>query len=138
MKKIITQSPEETQKAGAVFAGALKPGDIVGFEGELGAGKTCMIQGVCRALGVTATVNSPTYTLINKYQGRYPVYHIDYYRIKRIEEFKELGLEEIFGGNNIALMEWAQRFPDSIPGPYHVVNIKVLEADKREIHFSNK
>jgi tRNA threonylcarbamoyladenosine biosynthesis protein TsaE len=94
---------------GELLGASLAPGSVVALFGELGAGKTRFIQGVCRALGVARFVASPSFVLINEYRGRMPVYHFDFYRIQREEELAELGLEEYFYGEGVCLIEWAER-----------------------------
>ena len=101
-------------------SGGLAPGDVVAFRGDLGSGKTCMIQGVCEALQVADYVTSPTFILINEYAGRYkgrdlPVYHFDLYRLRGADELEELGAEEYFYGQGVCLVEWAERADGSLP-----------------------
>jgi tRNA threonylcarbamoyladenosine biosynthesis protein TsaE len=98
------------------LAGALRPGDVVALTGELGAGKTRFVEGACRALGVRGRVRSPSYTLLNVYRGRLPVYHLDLYRwdpgphAAEIEEW-----EELMDGEGVAFIEWAERFGAALP-----------------------
>jgi tRNA threonylcarbamoyladenosine biosynthesis protein TsaE len=95
---IHTSSPAETHAVAAALAERLRPGDVVAIEGDLGAGKTCFAQGVGRALGVREPMGSPTFTLINEYAGRRPVYHVDLYRLSGAAEALDLGLDEIMDG----------------------------------------
>ena len=85
------------------------------FKGDLGAGKTTCIKGVCAGLGVTQPVTSPTFTLINEYQGRLPVYHFDFYRIRSEIETLDLGLQEYFEGDGVCLIEWPEVIVDKLP-----------------------
>ena len=101
-------------QAGASLAASLGPGDTVLLSGGLGAGKTAFARGVARGLGVDPLeVRSPTFTLVNIYRGRVPVYHVDLYRIGKEEDLSELGLEEVIGTDGVALVEWPERL-----GPY--------------------
>jgi tRNA threonylcarbamoyladenosine biosynthesis protein TsaE len=135
LQKLITHSPEETFSFGERFAASLRPGDVVGLVGRLGSGKTCLIQGMCRGLGVEEdTVMSPTFTLINEYRGRYPIYHFDFYRISRPAEFFDLGLEEYLDGSGVCLIEWMDRIRAYLSGIDRIeILITVLAQNRREI-----
>lgn len=112
-----THSPEETQAIGEQFGQTLKRGDVVALIGDLGAGKTCLTQGIARGVGIFTdqVVNSPSYTLINEYEGKIPVYHIDLYRLEHHGEIVELGLEEYLEGDGICIIEWADRMLELLP-----------------------
>jgi tRNA threonylcarbamoyladenosine biosynthesis protein TsaE len=126
--------PEETRQCAGAFAGRLEPGDVVALHGELGTGKTCFVQGVAAAIGVTEPVTSPTFTLVNEYAGRLPVYHMDLYRLSGPEEALQLGMEEYMGGNGITLIEWADRAAELIPNrAWHVRLVAGSTADERTI-----
>ena len=103
---LVTESAEETLAFGHEFAKQLLPSDVICFQGHLGSGKTTCIKGICQGAGVTEHVTSPTFTLINEYQGFYPVYHFDFYRIQSEYELADLGLEDYFYSNSICLIEW--------------------------------
>lgn len=107
--KIITKTPEETLAFGETLGRCLQPGDIVLLCGDLGSGKTTLTQGICRGLGMEGYIRSPTFTLINEYQGRTPIYHVDLYRLESFKEIEALGLEEVFFGNGISIVEWAEK-----------------------------
>lgn len=108
-------SEKDTERLAHKLADRMKPGSVIALEGELGAGKTTFAQAFARALGVSGTVNSPTFTIIKEYEdGRLPFYHMDVYRISQAEA-DELGLEEYFYGDGIALVEWASRISDLLP-----------------------
>ncbi len=109
-------SPEETQRLGAALGALLVAGDVVLLLGELGAGKTAFTQGVGAGLGVAGTINSPTFTIVKEYAGRLPLYHFDLYRIEEPEELFALGFEEYFGGEGVAVVEWAERGEDEEMG----------------------
>jgi len=96
--EITSARPEETEDAGERLGRALGPGAVVALTGELGAGKTCFIQGLVRGLGVPGRATSPTFVLINQYPGRVPVYHVDAYRTESLTELMDLGLLELLGG----------------------------------------
>lgn len=112
----ITQSAAETRALGMRLAEKLKAGDVVLLEGELGAGKSELARGVAKGLGVTETVTSPSFTILNVYEsGMIPLYHFDWYRLESEEELYELGMDEYLGGDGIALVEWPCRCPDAVP-----------------------
>ena len=103
-----TWTPEETRALGAALAKVLYPGDFVALEGELAAGKTCLVQGMALGLGHTGTVTSPTFTLLHLYEeGRLPLYHFDVYRLTAPEELESLGYEDYFYGDGICVVEWS-------------------------------
>lgn len=109
------RSAKETFQLGADFSAQLSAGSIVTFKGELGAGKTTCIKGVCAGLGVQQPVTSPTFTLINEYVGRLPVYHFDFYRIHAKIEVMDLGLSEYFDGDGVCLIEWPEVIKTLLP-----------------------
>ncbi|HPZ10679.1 MAG TPA: tRNA (adenosine(37)-N6)-threonylcarbamoyltransferase complex ATPase subunit type 1 TsaE [Candidatus Eremiobacteraeota bacterium] len=126
MKIIITNSPEETEILGQTIAGLLKKGDVVAFTGELGAGKTFLIKAICTELVVKEVVSSPTFTLIQEYRGRLPVYHFDLYRLKERDLF-DLGYQEYFEGDGICLIEWADRAENLLPEDHIRIHMEYLE-----------
>ena len=109
--KISTDSHEKTLTFGEQLGRCLKPGDIILLFGDLGAGKTTLTQGVCRGLGINKDehIRSPTFTLVNLYQGRIPVNHIDLYRLDSIAEIEALGLEENLFSSSVSIIEWAEK-----------------------------
>ena len=120
--ELVSASPEETAAAGERLGRTLGPGDVVALVGELGAGKTCFIQGLVRGLGVTTRATSPTFVLINQYRGRVPVYHVDAYRTESLAELQDLGLPELFAGDGVTVVEWADKLlPLLPPGTIEVV-----------------
>jgi tRNA threonylcarbamoyladenosine biosynthesis protein TsaE len=111
-----TDSAAATVALGARLAAALEPGDVVALYGDLGAGKTHLAKGICEGLGIDPmSVTSPTFTIVQEYAGRLPVYHVDAYRINRIEEFFELGYDSFFFGEGVTLIEWPERVEPLIP-----------------------
>ena len=128
-----SRSPEETQRIGEALAACLGPGDVVACIGELGAGKTCFLQGLLRGLGGSEPATSPTFVLINQYQGRLPVYHLDAYRTESLREILDLGVEEIIWGDGVTIIEWAEKLLSLLPGHTIVVRISGLGEEPREI-----
>ncbi len=110
-----SHSAEETEAIAAELAAELAPGDVVALVGDLGAGKTVFARGLARALGVQEPVHSPTFTLIHEYQGRWPVFHVDLYRLAGVAEAESLGLEEYFEAPGVTIIEWADRAASLLP-----------------------
>ena len=124
----------DTFSFGRTLAAGLRAGDIVLLRGDLGAGKTVLARGIAVGLGVPAEeVRSPTFTLVNPYQGRLPVYHLDLYRIERAADLDELGLEEIFGGDGVAIVEWGERLGAWRPPNCMEVSIADLGGSERAL-----
>lgn len=136
-RRWISKSPEDTFRLAADLARELPRGAVLALHGELGAGKTTLVQGLARALGIDRPVGSPTFTLINEYPGPVPLYHIDLYRIRDSAEALGLGLEEYLNGNGITAIEWAERIPDLLPEEtWHVRLEAGAEEDERLITIS--
>jgi len=127
---------DATAAAGRALAPFLSAGCAIGLIGDLGAGKTALVQAVVAALGATDSATSPTFTLINEYRrGQVPVYHVDLYRIERAVELDEIGLDEIFArGDGIVLVEWADRF-DVMPRDHLRIHLEI-EGSGRRLGFS--
>lgn len=119
-----THSDEQTIALGAAFAGELRPGDVVALFGDLGTGKTRFVLGACRRLGMTGPVTSPTFTLVNEYEGKTgKIVHVDLYRIGSRAQLAELGLEEYFDGSAICFVEWAEQARDLLPAVHYEVHL---------------
>lgn len=127
MRVAKTNSPEETWALAAELAAETGPGTVIALHGDLGAGKTCFIQGFAAALGIDEPITSPTYTLIGEYEGRLPFHHIDLYRLSGPVEALGLGLEEYFDVNGITAIEWAERAEGLLPDD--LLHIRI-EADE--------
>ena len=128
---MITKSAAETRALGEKLAGRLRPGDVLLLEGDLGAGKSELTRGIAKGLGVTETVTSPSFTILNVYEsGRIPLYHFDWYRLESSEELYELGMDEYLGGDGAAVVEWPGRCPDAVPES--AVRIRMTAAGENE------
>ena len=124
----ISRSPAETRRLAARFVRSRPGRTVLALHGELGSGKTCFVQGMARALNITAPVTSPTFTLINEYHGDRPLYHIDLYRVRTPQEALAMGFEEYLERDGVIAVEWAERAADLIPADaVHVT----LEAESR-------
>jgi len=135
---VATRAPEETEELGRALGQLLAPGDFLALTGELGAGKTRFAKGVAEGLGVPedTPVTSPTYTILNIYEGRIPLYHFDLYRLRGADEVEELGFEEYFYGGGATLVEWAERLEGELPPDLVTVTCRHLGEDEREFAFA--
>ena len=135
-----TRSAEETLTLGRQLATHLGAGDMVALYGDLGAGKTHLVKGICAAYGVLeATVTSPTFTLVNEYAGEaFPIYHLDAYRIERLQEFFELGYEEYFFGDGLCLIEWPAHVEPLLPEHTLRLRLTHLGGNRRGIDFEKR
>jgi tRNA threonylcarbamoyladenosine biosynthesis protein TsaE len=130
---IETSDASATAALGERLGKTLEPGAVVALTGELGAGKTCFVQGLVRGLGVTLRATSPTFVLINEYRGRMPVHHVDLYRVDRRADIEDLGLSEIFGGDGVTLVEWAEKLGALLPHDAIRVHIEGVGDEPRHI-----
>jgi tRNA threonylcarbamoyladenosine biosynthesis protein TsaE len=133
--KIVTQSPEETKKLGEKLAKSFCPALVIALFGPLGSGKTCLTQGICSGLGVKDFVVSPSFVLINEYQGKYKVYHIDLFRLDNLSEIINLGCEEYFYGDGICIVEWAEKAKELLPEKRLEIHLKIISENEREIRI---
>ncbi len=108
-------SPEETFAIGKQLGEKCTPGAVICLDGDLGVGKTVFVKGVAKGLGVNEPVSSPTFTIVQEYEGRLPFYHFDVYRIEEPEEMDEIGYEDYFYGNGVCLIEWASQIEECLP-----------------------
>ena len=125
-----TDDPDHTARIGRQLANTLVPGDTVLVAGDLGAGKTCFIQGICAGLGVGESVTSPTFTLVNEYDGRVPVAHFDLYRLDSPDSVLDLGFDEYVDAC-VCLVEWGDKFPEIMPSDAITVHIEIGDGTRR-------
>ena len=135
-ESIQSHSAAETEALGVRLAERLGPGDVVALTGELGAGKTCFTQGLARGLGVAERAVSPTFVLINEYRGRLPVHHVDAYRTESLTELLDLGLDELFSGDGVTIVEWADKLLPLLPAHTVHVHIEGVGDEPRTITTS--
>ena len=133
--EFITNSPSETEAVGAALARALKPGTVIAYRGDLGAGKTAFTRGLARGLGVKEAVTSPTYTIVNEYLGgRIPLFHFDMYRLGSEDELFDIGWEDYLERGGICAVEWSENVWGAMADAI-VVTISRLSEDTRKIQI---
>lgn len=134
-------SPEDTAKIAEAFSKKLKAGDVICINGDLGAGKTVFVKAMAVGLGINEILSSPTFTIINCYEGVMPLYHFDVYRIQDADEMYEIGYEEYIYGDGVSVIEWAENIKEILPDRYYDVTIqKDYEKDEnyRKITIERK
>ncbi len=112
---LLSRSPEETQEIGRLLGQGAEAGDVFLLTGALGAGKTCLTQGIAWGLGVTGYARSPTFVIATRYKGRLTLHHIDLFRIQDSQEAWDLGLDEYLSSEGVCVVEWADRVPEVFP-----------------------
>ncbi len=122
-------SPEDTERIAAEFAQSLQGGEFIAMYGDLGAGKTAFVKGVAKALGVTRNVTSPTFTIVNEYEGRLPLYHFDVYRIADPDEMYEIGYDEYISGGGVCFVEWSELIEELFPERY--IRLTILKDEDK-------
>ena len=133
--EIISPSPLKTQKLGSYLGKLAEPGDVFLLSGNLGAGKTCLTQGIARGLGIDDYVMSPSFVIARELYGRLPLYHIDLYRLDQTGEIMDLGLDEYFHGHGLSVVEWADKGLDILPEDALLVQIDYLGDTSRRFTF---
>ncbi len=131
--ELITTSPAQTERIGAALAAQLKPGTVIAYQGDLGAGKTAFTRGLARGLGYTDPVTSPTYTIVNEYLGgRLPLFHFDMYRLASSDDLWDIGWEDYLDRGGVCAVEWSENVRDALENAL-TVRIEKLGEDRRKI-----
>lgn len=130
---MVSHSAGETQRLGRLLGEQAWPGEVVLLVGELGAGKTCLAQGVARGLGITEPVLSPSFVILRQYTGRLPLYHIDLYRMERLEEVADLGLDDYLYGDGLSVVEWAERGLGLFPSQHLLIELEFVSETQRRL-----
>ena len=120
---LLSHSAEETERFGETLAAALHPGSVVAYTGALGMGKTAFTRGLARGLGCRGRVTSPTFTIVNEYEGNIPLFHFDMYRLSSSDELFDIGWEDYLARGGICAVEWSERVTDALPPDTVFVNI---------------
>jgi tRNA threonylcarbamoyladenosine biosynthesis protein TsaE len=137
---VVSSNPEETFFIGKIIGEHLTKGDVLALMGELGTGKTCFTHGVARGMGVPERfrITSPSFTLINEYEGRMNLYHFDLYRLQGSQDMGDLGYEEYLFGEGVSVIEWADKIKDVISQEALRISFKYLDENRREIVISGQ
>ncbi len=133
--ELISHSLEQTQKFGIRIGELALPGDIFLLVGNLGAGKTCLAQGIAWGLGIKEYALSPSFVIVRELHGRLPLYHIDLYRLDHIEEIADLGLDDYLYGSGVCVVEWAEKGLSVLPAEHLLIEISFLSDTERSFHF---
>ena len=135
---ITTDSPGGTRALGRALAGLLRGGELLGLSGDLGSGKTCFVHGLAEGLevGGKSWVRSPTFTLINEYEGRLPLVHADLFRVAPGPEMEDLHLEEYFASGSVCVVEWFERLDAAGVDEYMGVTFRYVDEERRELRFA--
>ena len=134
----LTHGPEETEALGEKLAGRLRPGDVIAYYGDLGAGKTAFTRGLARGLGIAVPVTSPTYTIVNEYlQGTMPLFHFDMYRLESVDDLFDIGWEDYLERGGVCAVEWSENVEEALTDAIRV-HIRRLGETDREITIEGR
>jgi tRNA threonylcarbamoyladenosine biosynthesis protein TsaE len=131
--ELITHSPGETQELGCRIGELAQPGDAILLVGDLGSGKTCLTQGIARGLSIKEHALSPTFVIMREMHGRLPLYHMDLYRLDRVEETNDLGLDDYFYGEGLCVVEWAEKAMALMPPDHLLIEINYVSDSERRM-----
>jgi tRNA threonylcarbamoyladenosine biosynthesis protein TsaE len=130
--KLNSHSPEQTQLLGSYLGELAQRTDVFLLTGELGTGKTCLVQGIAHGLDIREYAFSPSFVILREYHGRLPLYHIDFYRLEHIEEIADLGLEEYFYGDGVCVVEWAEKGLQIVPRDNLLISLHYIPASETQ------
>jgi len=131
--ELTTRSPEQTQEFGTRLGKIARPGDVILLVGKLGAGKTCLTQGIAWGLGIKEYAASPSFVLVRELKGRLPLYHLDFYRLENLAEIAELGLDEYFYGQGVSVVEWAEKALSLLPPENLLIEMEYIAETGRRL-----
>ena len=132
------KTEEDTINLGKKIGEKLKKGDVVALDGSLAAGKTYLTKGIAKGLGIQEDITSPTFTLISEYSGRFNLYHMDVYRLEGVEDFLDLGTEEMLYGDGVCVIEWSKKVKQVLPKNTIYIDISVNDDNSRKIIIDSK
>ena len=133
--EMVSNSAAQTRNMGMKLGKSAAAGDVILLVGPLGAGKTCLTQGIARGLGIHEYTASPSFVLVREYQGKLPLYHIDLYRLDKIEEVTQLGLDDYLYGNGVCVVEWADKGLGVLPEEHLLIEMQIVSPLKRRLSF---
>ena len=126
----LSHNTEETEALGEQLAACLKPGDVIAYLGDLGAGKTAFTRGLARGLGCTGRVTSPTFTIVNEYEGMIPLFHFDMYRLGDADELFDIGWDDYLERGGVCAVEWSERVRSEIPAG--AITVTICRCEEHE------
>ncbi len=133
--EVVSRSPNETREIGRLLGEQAQPGQVFLLLGDLGAGKTCLTQGILWGLGAEDFARSPTFVMVAEHAYRLHVYHVDLYRLDRPLEVSEIGLDEYLGSDGLCIVEWADRAPDLLSTGFLQIRLSTVSEERRRIRF---
>lgn len=132
---LVSHSTEETQRIGVWLGKSAQPGDVFLLVGKLGAGKTCLTQGIAWGLDIKDHALSPSFVIMRELYGRLPLYHIDLFRLERLAEIEDLGLDDYLYGGGVCVVEWAEKGLELLPPEHLLIEIDFLDDTQRSLHL---
>jgi tRNA threonylcarbamoyladenosine biosynthesis protein TsaE len=132
---LVSHCPEETQRIGVCLGKLAQPGDVLLLVGELGAGKTCLTQGIAWGLDIEDYALSPSFIIMRELYGRLPLYHIDLFRLEHLAEIEDLGLDDYLCGGGVCVIEWAEKGLELLPPEHLLIEIDFLDDSQRSLHL---
>ena len=135
---IICKTPDDMINLGKKIGSSLLAGTVISLRGSLGAGKTVFARGVARSLGIEEAIVSPTFTLVQEYDGKHPLFHMDLYRIETVEDFDMIGGEDMLYSNGVCLIEWSEVIDSLLPKDTIFINITVNPDQSRTVEIERK
>ena len=131
----ISRSPEDTQSLGTRIGHLAQAGDVLLLTGKLGAGKTCLTQGIARGLNINDYALSPSFVIVRELHGRLPLYHMDLFRLEHLSEIENLGLDDYLYGNGVCVVEWAEKGLELLPPEHLLTEISFRDDTERSLKF---
>lgn len=137
MLELFSNSAESTIKIGKLIGSSLTKGTVIAYKGTLAAGKTTLTKGIAEALEIDEVITSPTFTLVSEYEGKLPLYHFDVYRLDTVEDFLNIGSEEMMYGEGVCAIEWSEKIESALPKDAIIIDIEILTPETRKITIKN-
>ena len=137
MLELFSNSAEDTIKIGKLIGSSLTKGTVIAFKGTLAAGKTTLTKGIAESLEIDEVITSPTFTLVSEYEGKLPLYHFDVYRLDTVEDFLNIGSEEMMYGDGVCAIEWSEKIESALPKDAIIIEIEILTPETRKITIKN-
>ena len=137
MLELFSNSAEDTIKIGKLIGSSLTKGTVIAYKGTLAAGKTTLTKGIAESLEIDEVITSPTFTLVSEYEGKLPLYHFDVYRLDSVEDFLNIGSEEMMYGDGVCAIEWSEKIESALPKDAIIIDIEILTPETRKITIKN-